>query len=158
MMPSTVPSSPMNGVTDAVVASQLMLRSSLASSSLMPICRVRSRAMRLLSDAARLHLPLDFFVAEIEDGDQRRRAELLARDHHGFHAGGFPKRAQKARVRLTRAAQRLPFGKDDRPGIDRETEQENQDSQPPPVRWSGPFPRDLLEKEGNRRFERQFVS
>ena len=33
--------------TDAVIASQCMLRSSLASSSLTPNCRLRSRAVRL---------------------------------------------------------------------------------------------------------------
>src|ERR1051326_1721126 len=41
MMPSTVPSNPINGVTDAVVASQLIFRSSLAISSLTPNCNAR---------------------------------------------------------------------------------------------------------------------
>ncbi len=49
MMPSTVPSRPMNGVTDAVVASQLMFRSSLDISSLTPNCSERSSAVRLFS-------------------------------------------------------------------------------------------------------------
>ena len=48
-MPSTVPNSPMKGVTEAVVASQFMLRSSLASSSLTPICSVRSSAARFFT-------------------------------------------------------------------------------------------------------------
>src|ERR1035441_7323921 len=48
-MPSTVPNNPMKGVTDAVVASQLMLRSILAISSLTPSCRVRSSAARLVT-------------------------------------------------------------------------------------------------------------
>ena len=44
MMPHTVPKRPMNGLTVAVVASQFMLRSSLATSSLTPSCSDRSSA------------------------------------------------------------------------------------------------------------------
>src|ERR1035437_2795364 len=90
MMPITVPINPINGVTEAVVASQFMLRSSLASSSLMPSCRVRSSAVRLVT------LARQFFVAEIEDGHQGRGAELLTDHHHGFHAAGLAEGAQEA--------------------------------------------------------------
>ena len=48
MMPATVPSNPINGETEAVVANQLILRSSLASSSLTPSCKLRSKATRLM--------------------------------------------------------------------------------------------------------------
>ena len=105
MMPITVPINPINGVTEAVVASQFMLRSSLASSSLTPSCSVRSRAVRLVTLPRDFHLPLHLFVAEIEDRHQGRRAELFARDHHGFHAGGLAKRAQEARIGLAGGAQ-----------------------------------------------------
>ncbi len=49
MIPHTVPNSPMNGVTVAVVASQFMCRSSLAISSLSPSCSVRSSATRFFT-------------------------------------------------------------------------------------------------------------
>ena len=153
MMPSTVPNSPMNGVTDAVVASQFMLRSSLASSSLMPSCRVRSSAVRLVTRAARFHLPLDLFVAEIEDGHQRRGAELLARHHDGFQAGGLAERAQEARVGLARAAQGLPLGKNHGPGIDGKTDQNAEHGDFRRAAALDHFPEIYLKKEGNRSFE-----
>ena len=150
-----MPISPINGVTDAVVASQFMLRSSLASSSLTPICRVRSSAVRLVTLPRRFDLPLDFFVAEIENGDQGRGAELFAGDHHGFHAGGLAKCAQETRVGLAGAAERLPLGKDDGPGIDGKTDQNDQHSRCRTGRCCWTISqRSDLQKEGNGRFER----
>ena len=111
MMPSTVPNSPMNGVTEAVVASQFMLRSSLASSSLTPSCRVRSSAVRFVTLPLRLHLPFDLFIAEIEHRDQRRGAVLLARHHHRFQAAGLAKSAQETRIRPPRPAERCHLEK-----------------------------------------------
>ena len=49
MMPRTVPNNPINGHTAAAVASQFMFRSSRVISSLIPICKLRSRATRLVS-------------------------------------------------------------------------------------------------------------
>ena len=60
-----------------------MLRSSLASSSLMPSCSDRSPGELVADRAPRLHLTRDFLVAEVEDGERGRRPELLASQRHG---------------------------------------------------------------------------
>ena len=49
------------------------------------------------------HLPVDLAVSEIEDGNQRRDAELLARDGDRVHAVGLAKGAQKLGVRAARS-------------------------------------------------------
>src|SRR5271170_6527039 len=49
MIPQTVPNKPINGETVAVVARSIMLRSKRVISSLMPNCRLRSKAVLLVS-------------------------------------------------------------------------------------------------------------
>ena len=98
MMPHTVPNRPTNGLTEAMVASQFILRSRREISSLMPSCSVRSSADLVGDLVARGHLPADLAIAEIEDAHQGRGAELLARGGHGVQARGFAKRAQKLAV------------------------------------------------------------
>ena len=57
------------------------------------------------------HLPRDFFIAEIEDGHERRRAELFARHHDGFQAVGFAERAEEAGIGRARLAKRCHLEK-----------------------------------------------
>ena len=122
MMPHTVPNSPINGDTVAVVASQFMLRSSRATSSLMPSCSVRSSASLLVTVPRAFTCRSTLAVAEIEHGHQRRDAELLARDRDRIHAVRLAEGAQKLRVCAARIAEPRPFGKDDGPGQQRQDE------------------------------------
>jgi hypothetical protein len=74
---------------------------------------------RAVGDAAlEFDLPFQLFIAEIEDGNQGRGAELLARHHHGFHAAGLAERSQKAGIRLGGAAQGAHLGENNGPGIE----------------------------------------
>ena len=108
--------------------------------------------------AARLHLALQFFVAEIEDRHQGRRAELLARHHHGFHAAGLAEGAQEAGVGLAGAAQGAELGENDRPGVDGKTDQYAQHSHAGGAAMLDHFPEICLQEEGNGSLEEQFVS
>ena len=116
-MPSTVPNSPMNGVTDAVVASQLMLRSSLASSSLMPSCSVRSSASRLVQRAARLSP-----AAPLLRSRNRRPPPAATGGTARSPPSRLPgrwlcgTRAGTATLAAARARGTPPLGKDDGPG------------------------------------------
>ena len=54
--------------------------------------------------AARFYLPADFLIALIENGNQGRRTELLARHHYSLEAVGLAKSAQKTFVASSRRA------------------------------------------------------
>ena len=98
MIPITVPNNPINGETDAMVASQFRFCSSRDSCSLSPELQAARDRFVIGEAAARLHLAADFLIAVLENGDQRRGAKLLARHHHGFKTRGFTEGAQKAPI------------------------------------------------------------
>ena len=141
----------MNGDTVAVVASQFILRSSRATSSLIPSCKRAFEREFIGHRASGFYLPVDLAVAEIEDGDQRRDAELLARDGDRVHAVGLAEGAQKLRVRAARVAEPGPFGEDDGPRKHREDEKDREHG---PGHRSGVHDRvcnaDLQKKKGCR--------
>ena len=124
----------------------------------MPSCSVRSSEVRLVTLPRSFDLALQFFVAEIEDGNQGRGAELLAGDHHGFHAAGLAECAQEARIGLAGAAQGAELGEDDRPGIDGKTDQYAQHSHTGGAVMLDHFPEICLQEEGNGSLEEQFIS
>ena len=84
--------------------------------SLTPSCKAARDGFAIGHAAARLHLAAHLLIAMIEDGDQRRRAILLARHHHRFESGRFAERAQKAAIALPGGSERRQFGENDCPG------------------------------------------
>src|ERR1039457_2398022 len=68
---------------------------------------------------ARFHLAVHLAITEIEYADQRRGAELLARNRHRLQPPGLTKRAQEGPVGRPRPAESIPLRKDHGPGEQR---------------------------------------
>jgi len=143
----------------AVVASQLMLRSSLESSSLTPSWQAAFRALCGSSLAARFDLAFDLLIPENSktdtNGDGRNCSLATITASMPL---ALAKRAQKTRVGLPRAAEDLPLGKNNGPGENRKTDQNGFHNRPMTPFVLDHFQRFTLKKEGSGSFESQFVS
>jgi hypothetical protein len=96
MMPTTVPNSPTNGLTEAMVASQVMRRSRAVTASLAAVCAERSSGDEVARRTGSAGLPLVGFVHVFID--LRQRAGLAVRGELGnlLQARGLAEGADKA--------------------------------------------------------------
>ena len=138
MMPHTVPNSPTNGVTLAVVARNVTRRSRRVDSTVAARTSARESDSRLrtVGRAAgwrprprrRPHLLVDLVVAGLEDAHQRARRELRA---HGVHLGELAALAedvQECPGLGVGSAQGQALEDDDGPRNEREHDQQEQDA------------------------------
>src|SRR5205814_145560 len=77
---------------------------------------------------ARFDLAMNFFVAEIKNGYQRRRTELFAGRHDSVKTAGLPEGAQELHVRSARVTERRPLCENNGPGHQRKANQHNHDA------------------------------
>ena len=127
MMPHTVPNSPTNGVTAAVIASHGTLRSSRVISSDAPICMPRWIDTQIPHRPRVCGLPLVFLISALENADQRTGLELVRDGSDILQALRLAERAHEASALRARPPQQTPFGQDDRPGDQAERQQRKQD-------------------------------
>src|ERR1700677_1107337 len=113
MMPQTVPNSPMNGVTAAVMASQGTLRS--------------RREISSQGCAGSGELAFVFLISTFENPNQRARPKLIGNGCEILHALGFAEGAQEASTLHPGAAEQAPLSKNDGPRDQAEGRQGDED-------------------------------